>query len=458
MEPNSPQNNPNEPAMPLSQHPVYKDLMPRATEAQLAEMTASLQKYGQLQPIVVNEKGEILDGYTRYEVCKRLGVTPKCVVRQFASEVEEKAYVVDCGLSRRNLTIFQRLELVVLHLEPQELERAKQRRNSGLKQYTAEPLAQYYADEDTGRAREILAPKIPVSPSLYDKGSWLVRNAPKHVLDKVSSDELSISKAFSMYHRPKPKAKVQFSRNTVKVGTATLVQSRFESCDKFAIKGIALVIPSHDFSEDPAEAKKAAFFASSFLREGGFLVLYVRHTQLDKVLMNVRKAVSDLCLLYALPVYFDGKWTNVDSLPAVSGVSALYLIFGKADSANYFTDEIEFNEPLTISPNPSTDNADDLIRPIESNPAILGSLMTALRLVQGDIVCDPMLVDEKLATTAVKIGLDFIGVHDNAKKLEVIKKALECFTNVELAEMEETEDSNDLISAGSGEAQANEIA
>jgi|TARA_R100000750_G_C2329069_1_gene89439 hypothetical protein len=40
----------------------------------VAELVVNIRKRGQLQPILVNEKGEILDGQTRLKACKLLGI------------------------------------------------------------------------------------------------------------------------------------------------------------------------------------------------------------------------------------------------------------------------------------------------------------------------------------------------------------------------------------------------
>ena len=43
-------------------------------DAHIAELVVNIRKRGQLQPIIINEKNEIIDGQTRYKACKLLGI------------------------------------------------------------------------------------------------------------------------------------------------------------------------------------------------------------------------------------------------------------------------------------------------------------------------------------------------------------------------------------------------
>jgi hypothetical protein len=72
----------------------------------------SIRTNGQRYPIVVNRDYEILDGHHRYMACQKLGIEPKVEVRTFSTALEEKLFVYDTNLIRRNLNDFQKAEML----------------------------------------------------------------------------------------------------------------------------------------------------------------------------------------------------------------------------------------------------------------------------------------------------------------------------------------------------------
>jgi ParB-like chromosome segregation protein Spo0J len=86
----------------------------------------SIKEFGQLQPIVVNEDGIVLDGHVRFRVCSELKIKPKFVVVDLASEIEEQLYIIDVNLCRASYGDFQKCS-VAWALEPLLAERARLR-------------------------------------------------------------------------------------------------------------------------------------------------------------------------------------------------------------------------------------------------------------------------------------------------------------------------------------------
>jgi len=94
----------------------YYDLVPRPLDSQYKSLMESIRDDGQHIPIVVNQEGTILDGHTRYEICKELKIEPIYETKTFVvgenRKIDEKNYVIITNLSRRNLNIAQRAELL----------------------------------------------------------------------------------------------------------------------------------------------------------------------------------------------------------------------------------------------------------------------------------------------------------------------------------------------------------
>ena len=89
----------------------YYDLVPRPTTEEWHALEHSIKLNGVREPIVINEDGVILDGYTRYEICQNLGITPPYRIHKFDTKDDELKYVLETNATRRQLNAYQRVEL-----------------------------------------------------------------------------------------------------------------------------------------------------------------------------------------------------------------------------------------------------------------------------------------------------------------------------------------------------------
>ncbi|MGH9927183.1 MAG: ParB N-terminal domain-containing protein, partial [Nitrososphaeraceae archaeon] len=107
------------------------------TADQYEELKESIRQRGFLPcyPIVINEKGDVLDGHHRLRACQELGIEPRFEVKKKSSddnnELEEKLFVIDSNLARRQLTRFQAAELVLRKKKPLLVELAKLNMSAG---------------------------------------------------------------------------------------------------------------------------------------------------------------------------------------------------------------------------------------------------------------------------------------------------------------------------------------
>lgn len=81
-------------------HP-YADKFPMLPEGELAELAESIRANGLRNPIVITPEGLVLDGRNRLVACERAGVEPVTVVYDGDDLAE---YVIDCNVTRRNMT------------------------------------------------------------------------------------------------------------------------------------------------------------------------------------------------------------------------------------------------------------------------------------------------------------------------------------------------------------------
>ena len=89
----------------------YYDMIPRPTQDEWHALEHSIQLHGLREPVVVNQDGVLLDGYTRYEICQNRKIPIQTRTKSFDSKEDELRYVLEVNATRRQLNAFQRVEL-----------------------------------------------------------------------------------------------------------------------------------------------------------------------------------------------------------------------------------------------------------------------------------------------------------------------------------------------------------
>lgn len=108
---------------------VYRDLVPQPSAKDVALLRAEIKANGldPARPLVVNGDLVLLDGHSRFEIAKDLGLQWVWVtVKELEDNWAEREFVIKSNLARRQLNTAQRAELGLKLLEI-ERERAKKR-------------------------------------------------------------------------------------------------------------------------------------------------------------------------------------------------------------------------------------------------------------------------------------------------------------------------------------------
>ncbi len=101
--------------LPIRPHPEYSTIVPPLKPEEYETLSDSIRRNnGNWDAVVVNKEGFILDGNHRYKICNELGIEPNYEVKEFNSALEEKLFVIDSNLARRQLTDYARTELILL--------------------------------------------------------------------------------------------------------------------------------------------------------------------------------------------------------------------------------------------------------------------------------------------------------------------------------------------------------
>ncbi len=98
--------------------PEPYQVMPSLAEPEYEALKASIAAgYDPSKPIVVDEKGAVLDGHHRRRVCAELGVTPPTITLPGLTEDQKHDYAMRANLACRHLTRLQKRDLIRDELE-----------------------------------------------------------------------------------------------------------------------------------------------------------------------------------------------------------------------------------------------------------------------------------------------------------------------------------------------------
>ena len=161
-------------------------LMPPLTKEEDAMLTNSLLNEGCREPLVV-WNGTIVDGHNRYRICWRHGVPFTYKEMNFESETEAMLWAVRNQMARRNLTDFQKCELV-LPFEEALREEAKKRQ--AWRKHGIDPL------NETGNTQDMLATMAGVSHGSLDKAKAILSSGNADLICSVRKGNMSINRAY----------------------------------------------------------------------------------------------------------------------------------------------------------------------------------------------------------------------------------------------------------------------
>jgi ParB family chromosome partitioning protein len=143
----------------------------------LASIVKSMREagYDKSQPVVLwKENGVVVDGHTRLQAAVEAGIPEiPAVEKEFATLEDAKLYAYRRQAERRNLT-------------PAEILAA------------ATTLQRKDSRDGTGRASEILAKNLGVSPSTVKHAQTVAQEAPPEIIDEVKKNQMTINKAYRL--------------------------------------------------------------------------------------------------------------------------------------------------------------------------------------------------------------------------------------------------------------------
>lgn len=207
------------------------------------------EEYAQLERDILRDKGArdplvlwgdiLLDGHTRYEICRKHRLPFRTVQRKCSSRNAARFFIIRNQIGRRNLQPFARMELI-LKLEPMLARQAKARQRQGGR----EKVPQKSADPPQQReTREQLAKLAQVSRDTLAKGKKLAAKASKKVKEQLRAGVLSVNKAYDAVRQEEARKERMPRIDAMRANNPKLDTSRRVS--------IILADPPWQYSKDP---------------------------------------------------------------------------------------------------------------------------------------------------------------------------------------------------------------
>lgn len=176
----------------------YLKKVPRPEPEQYKALKESIKENGQLEPIIVNRDYEIIDGYTRFQICQELKIEPKFQIRKFDDRNAESLFVRTVNQKRRHLTTLQIYEMYQDEIEEIRQQNVTKRnqdiwktrndeKESNTPRQKYENSTQYKVHQLTGIGR-----------GQYEAITFLKEHADETMLEKIRKKEVGL---FEAYHK-----------------------------------------------------------------------------------------------------------------------------------------------------------------------------------------------------------------------------------------------------------------
>ena len=177
----------------------FQDVFPRLSDAKLELMSESLKENGLIDELIT-WNGVLIDGYIRYELCQKLGIPIRYKKMEFESKDDAKFFKIRNQCAQRELTVFQRCELLYSFEDFIAKQVEKQRRKAisayqQSRQTRAEMHQSINNDEsvDTGTA---IAKYANTKRRTWYMAKALIEEADEETKKLLRSGELKITPAY----------------------------------------------------------------------------------------------------------------------------------------------------------------------------------------------------------------------------------------------------------------------
>jgi ParB-like chromosome segregation protein Spo0J len=390
------------------------------------------ERQGLHVPITINRQGDVLDGHHRLRACHELGIEPTFEVKHFDNELEEELYVYEINRVRRQLTEFQKVELV-LREKPLIAELAKRNMKAGVtlsrnqeRVHTDKEVAKkaghskdfcYKVEQVIKAAEEAPDTRLGVD---YD-GRYRGKSGPTYaeLLKDARAGTVKPEKAYNIikHERNIIKKREEAEKAAKELGLPDKVillnadSMNNEAIPEIKDNSVDLIVTDPPYLKDHALElyDGLARFAAKKLKEGGSLVFFYGKYQEPEIHQIFAKYKDQLSWWWSFCV--NHEVANTTRMHAkgvrVSWKPMLWYVKGtKRLTSNDVFDFIQSKKP------------DKTNHPWAQSHIEAEYLIKNLTVSEDSLVVDPFLGSGAFAIPAIKLGRYLIGVEKDKEIFE----------------------------------------
>lgn len=397
-------------------------------------LAESISTVGLLQPIVINEKNELIDGQRRIQAYTRLGRSQIPFYRVSLKEIILGEF--HANFNRKEFTTSERVAIckaVEVLVMKHSRSVGRPRRNQKLDKSIMKDmkLSQDSTNEKnknnmvnlttfSGRLKNNVSRYFGISRNTLEKEKEIVNAAEQNpelfseLVKKVDLKKISVDKAFHEMQKQIKKdqilASVRSTTNNTSSSNITLMHGDFRQLSKIIPnESIDLVFTDPPYATEYIPLyEDLAFIAHNLLKEEGSLVTYVGHYAIPKVIEIMENA--GLTYWWPIAVVLSGSFAkHYPKQVTIKWKPLLWFVKGETPSAtDFLSDVIKSDTPSKVLHEweQSTIEAEHVI-----------SRLT----VGGQTVFDPMMGSGTTGAAAVLDDRKFIGIEIESGKFEIAK-------------------------------------
>ena len=177
----------------------FENLIPPLTDDEYTRLEKSILAEGCRDAIIV-WNNVIIDGHHRYKICKAHNIDFHTIQMEFSLKDDVILWMIQNQLGRRNLSEFQRVEIVRKYEEAVKAH-AEQRMLAG----KADPkVILPEGQKSRKQSRDELGTLAGVSGSTYEHATKVIDHAPTTIVNATRNNQISINAAYEITKLPQP--------------------------------------------------------------------------------------------------------------------------------------------------------------------------------------------------------------------------------------------------------------